>query len=463
MVEVPVEIRKGASNTSYGQGYSVNPVEINAGDTVEWTNKDSTLHTITSGEDGIPDGRFGSQPEFPQLLSSGTKFSHKFIRAGQYHYFCSLHPNETGVVRVAKGGNRKHKVLRRVEGPVHVHFFFVDIVSLSDSDKGGTESQIEKIMVLHDAISKCKAYSLNTRGKIINLTGDGMVIGFLKGPELPLELAMELHKRLRKYNSTKNVDEKIQVRIGIHSSPILMYKDILGKKSVWGDGIVLARRVMDLGNAGDILLSDKAASDLKQFDQYRNSIDYVGEYEIKHGKLIKIYYAHGDDFGGEKPDLNKKGVQQPQEENKIQQRKLTDGPILQIVNFGVEPPSSPQAKTTNYHPNLRNDGNVPVSDVRIYYKTMDRVVNLKEIIDMENPIKSQSIVYEGSVLPSQSARVDAVVLPRTDNESSSIFWLEYDFGENGCTEIIFDVRFKDYSRTRTITYLHSDIERAKRG
>jgi hypothetical protein len=290
-----------------------------------------------------------------------------------------------------------------------------------------------------------------------------MVIGFLKGPELPLELAMELHKRLRKHNATKNADEKIEVRIGIHSSPILMYKDILGKKSVWGDGIVLARRVMDLGNAGDILLSDKAASDLKQFDQYRNSIDYVGEYEIKHGKLIKIYYAHGEDFGGEKPDLNKKGVQQPQEENKIQQRKLTDGPILQIVNFGVEPPSSPQAKITNYHPNLRNDGNVPVSDVRIYYKTMDRVVNLNEIIDMENQIKSQSIVYEGSVLPSQSARVDAVVLPRTDNESSSIFWLEYDFGENGCTEVIFDVRFKDYSRTRTITYLHSDIERAKHG
>lgn len=64
----------------------------------------------------------------------------KFNKAGEYHYFCALHPNEVGAVIVEKTKDKKRKIPRRVEGPVHVHFFFVDIVGLSDSEKGGTEN-----------------------------------------------------------------------------------------------------------------------------------------------------------------------------------------------------------------------------------------------------------------------------------------------------------------------------------
>lgn len=457
---VLVSIRKGASSTSYGQGYNPNPVLINAGDTVVWTNTDTTSHTITSGEDGIPDGSFDSSPNFNPILIPGQTFNHRFNKPGEYPYFCALHPNEVGVVIVEKTKDKRRKVPRRVEGPVHVHFFFVDIVGLSDSEKGGTESQVEKILVLQDFISKCGAYTSTQRGKmLINLTGDGMVIGFLSGPELPLKLAIELHKRLNKFNKDKNLEEKVEVRIGIHSAPILLYKDILEKKSVWGDGIILAKRIMDLGSAGDILLSDKTADDLKQFDQYRKVIDYVGEDKVKHGRPVKIYYAHGEGFGNAKPDLSHRGVQQAPEETGSKERK-TNGPMVQIVNFGVEPPST-NAETTRYHPNLRNDDSIPVSNVRIYYKVMDRVVGLNDILKMEDEIKKQVILYEGSVLPAQSARVDSVELRKTAEETSAIFWLVYDFGDNESTEIIFDVRFKNYKHTRHIMYLYSDIARAK--
>lgn len=48
-------------------------------------------------------------------------------------------------------------------------------------------------------------------------TGDGMAIGFLQGPELPLNLAIETHKMLSKYNKAKIPAEIIRVRKGIHS------------------------------------------------------------------------------------------------------------------------------------------------------------------------------------------------------------------------------------------------------
>ncbi len=289
-----------------------------------------------------------------------------------------------------------------------------------------------------------------------------MVIGFLSGPELPLKLAIEPHKRLNKFNKDKNTEEKVEVRIGIHSAPILMYKDILGKKSVWGDGIILAKRIMDLGNTGDILLSDKTADDLKHFDQYRKVIDYVGEDKVKHGRPVKIFYAHSEGFGSAKPDLSHKGVQQALQGIISKERRLTNGPVVQIVNFGVEPPSPADADTTRYHPILRNDGNIPMNNVRIYYKVMDRVVGLNDIVRIENEIKKQAILYEGSILPAQSARVDSVELRKMAEETSAIFWLVYDFGDNESTEIVFDVRFKSYKHTRHITYLYSEIARTKK-
>ena len=75
--------------------YQPNPVQISVGDTVTWTNDDSQPHTVTSGEDATPDGRFDSS-----TMTSGATFSHTFTEAGEYQYFCILHPNMVGTVNV---------------------------------------------------------------------------------------------------------------------------------------------------------------------------------------------------------------------------------------------------------------------------------------------------------------------------------------------------------------------------
>ncbi len=71
-------------------------VSVSVGETVTWSNDDSAAHTVTSGipSEG-PDGIFDSS-----LFMAGTTFEHTFDEAGQYDYFCMVHPWMTGKVQV---------------------------------------------------------------------------------------------------------------------------------------------------------------------------------------------------------------------------------------------------------------------------------------------------------------------------------------------------------------------------
>jgi len=55
-----------------------------------------------------------------------------------------------------------------------------------------------------------------------------------------------------------------------------------------GPGIILARRVMDIGDSFPILLAERLAEELIALkDDYRTTIRYVGDYQIKHSQTIK--------------------------------------------------------------------------------------------------------------------------------------------------------------------------------
>jgi plastocyanin len=96
---VSVSIVPGSSSLT-DTAYQPNPVQVSVGDTVTWTNDDTQPHTVTSGQNGQPDGRFDSSPNFNPLLAPGDTFSHTFTEAGQYPYYCALHPNQVGRVTV---------------------------------------------------------------------------------------------------------------------------------------------------------------------------------------------------------------------------------------------------------------------------------------------------------------------------------------------------------------------------
>jgi plastocyanin len=86
------------------QAYDPNPVKVKVGDTVTWTNNDSQAHTVTSGTDSSDPNigkEFDSSPGLNTLLSTNQKFSHKFDTAGEFPYFCQLHPTMVGKVIVS--------------------------------------------------------------------------------------------------------------------------------------------------------------------------------------------------------------------------------------------------------------------------------------------------------------------------------------------------------------------------
>lgn len=90
-----VSIVPGSSSLTT-DAYQPNPVQVSVGSTVTWTNEDSQPHTATSGENATPDGTFDSG-----IMAPAATFDHTFTEAGEYPYFCLLHPNMVGTVSVS--------------------------------------------------------------------------------------------------------------------------------------------------------------------------------------------------------------------------------------------------------------------------------------------------------------------------------------------------------------------------
>ena len=80
-----------AASVQIGNFTFKNPVvTVKPGTTVTWTNGDDIPHTVVS-----KDGVFKSK-----VLDTGDRFSFTFAKAGQFGYFCSLHPHMTGTIVV---------------------------------------------------------------------------------------------------------------------------------------------------------------------------------------------------------------------------------------------------------------------------------------------------------------------------------------------------------------------------
>ena len=182
----------------------------------------------------------------------------------------------------------------------HANFFYVDMVGLSDP-RLSVKKQIQKIQILNELIHSCDSFRKASTGKRIILpSGDGMAIGFLSNPESPLELSIQLHHKIQAYNEEKyDAADSMAVRIGLGSGPVFTVSDLNNVQNIWGPGIIIARRVMDAGDNGHILIAEKLAEELIPLkDEYRRVINLISnKYRIKHGQQIKLYSAYSDNFG----------------------------------------------------------------------------------------------------------------------------------------------------------------------
>ncbi|HRH58380.1 MAG TPA: cupredoxin domain-containing protein [Chitinophagales bacterium] len=81
------------SNVVFIQRNSFSPATINitAGTTITWVNKESTIHTVTSNDASLFDSND---------LKEGENYISTFMFPGTYAYHCKNHPDMQGVVIV---------------------------------------------------------------------------------------------------------------------------------------------------------------------------------------------------------------------------------------------------------------------------------------------------------------------------------------------------------------------------
>src|SRR5207248_4256532 len=128
-------------------------------------------------------------------------------------------------------------------------------------------------------------------GKLIRIaTGDGMALAFFSSPDAPVRCALQLSGSVRQ-------SPRLQLRMGIHSGPVDKLVDVNERSNVAGAGINTARRVMDCGDAGHILLSARVADDLGQFGKWQPQLHNLGQVQVKHGVSLDIVNLYTESVG----------------------------------------------------------------------------------------------------------------------------------------------------------------------
>jgi plastocyanin len=94
-----VSITYGAEEKTT-EAFSPNPIVINRGGNVTWTNDDFMPHTVTSGTPEQMGTNEAGKDFNSGFLGTKTSFTHTFETAGEISYFCQIHPNMVGTVTV---------------------------------------------------------------------------------------------------------------------------------------------------------------------------------------------------------------------------------------------------------------------------------------------------------------------------------------------------------------------------
>src|ERR1700720_3807765 len=172
------------------------------------------------------------------------------------------------------------------------HVLFIDIVGyskLSINDQHAAVQELTRIVRASQEFQRAGAASRLTRIP----TGDGMALAFYTNPEAPVQCAVEISRALREH-------PRLQLRMGIHSGPVGGIVDVNEGANLAGVGLNIAHRVMDCGDAGQILLSKHVAEDLEEYQKWRPLLHDLGSCEVKHGVRVSVVNLYDDQFGNAK-------------------------------------------------------------------------------------------------------------------------------------------------------------------
>lgn len=169
-------------------------------------------------------------------------------------------------------------------------YVFLDVVQYT---KKPIEAQCDVIRALNDIVKDAiGVYEISDDLVIYIPTGDGICIVLLSGTlqfDIHMKVALEILGGISSYNAAiKDERRKFEVRVGINQGEDNIVTDINGMKNVAGSGINDARRIMDLADGGQILVSRLVYEVLHQREEYLNSfVEFTAQ--VKHGRVLDVY------------------------------------------------------------------------------------------------------------------------------------------------------------------------------
>ena len=220
---------------------------------------------------------------------------------------------------------------RRLSG-----IMFTDVVGYSAiMDKN--ESAAMKLLENHKNITKPIIESYN--GKILKPQGDGFMIEFSSVVDA-VRCGTDIQKEISNYNSDKNEDDKIRLRIGIHMGDLII-KD----NDIYGHDVNIASRIEKLSDPGGICISQTV------YDQIKNKVEIetldLGETELKNIKdkvnIYKVLLEAQEKINDSDANSNSKSEQEKktkdESEDNIKEaikEKLKDSFQAKIPNIDID-------------------------------------------------------------------------------------------------------------------------------
>ncbi|MGH8092442.1 MAG: adenylate/guanylate cyclase domain-containing protein [Chthoniobacterales bacterium] len=202
------------------------------------------------------------------------------------------------------------------------HILFIDIVGYS---KLLIDEQKERLHQLTEIVLATSQVAKSTNEQLVRLpTGDGMALVFRHSSEEPARCALEITEALKAH-------PEIWVRMGIHSGPVSEVTDVSGRTNIAGPGINMAQRVMDCGDAGHILVSQRVAEDLSAYRHWSQQLHSLGECEVKHGIRVGIFNLCDKELGN--PEVPEK-LRPPKSELNAGAARVQEGFWVAVLPFG---------------------------------------------------------------------------------------------------------------------------------
>ena len=176
------------------------------------------------------------------------------------------------------------------------HVLFLDIVGyskLSVNEQHARVDELNGIVRLSEQFQKAEAAN-----RILKIpTGDGMALVFYKSPEEPAQCAFEISRALKD-------NQRLQVRMGIHSGPVSGVVDVNERTNVAGGW-------HQYGPASNGLWRRRAHSSVpsrgrgpRKYERWRPFLHDIGTFEVKHGVRVSVTNLYSDEVGN--PNLPSK-------------------------------------------------------------------------------------------------------------------------------------------------------------